>query len=101
MKILDIPKKDDELIEKSDLAPFAEHITGTDLLIIRTGFGELRVSDPISFGNRNPGFAASAGEYLMEFETLRAIGMDLPSAVAAEKLPNSWVLYFGSQKHNT
>lgn len=84
--ILDIPKSEDELITKEDLEPFANRIAGSDLLLIRTGFGKFRDSDPVRYGNRNPGFSASAAQYLMVFDSLRAIGFDFISASAAQKL---------------
>ncbi|MEV5030232.1 cyclase family protein [Paenibacillus sp. LPE1-1-1.1] len=86
MKTLDIPKSDDELITKEDLEPFANRIAGSDLLLIRTGFGKIRDSDSVRYGNRNPGFSASAAQYLMIFESLRAIGFDFISASAAQTL---------------
>jgi kynurenine formamidase len=86
MTILDIPKTDDELISKEDLEPFANRIAGSDLLLIRTGFGKIRDSDPVRYGNRNPGFSSSAAQYLMVFDSLRAIGIDVISASAAQKL---------------
>ncbi|MCP1184242.1 cyclase family protein [Paenibacillus sp. 1781tsa1] len=78
--ILDIPKSDDELITKADLEPYEHLIASSDLLLIRTGFGKLRSSDPVRYSDHNPGFAASAASYLMVFDSLRAIGMDMISA---------------------
>lgn len=86
MTVLDIPKTDDELITKEDLESFANQIAGSDLLLVRTGFGNIRDSDPVRYGNRNPGFSASAAKYLMVFDSLRAIGIDFPSASAAQRL---------------
>ncbi|WP_199620242.1 cyclase family protein [Paenibacillus alkalitolerans] len=84
--LLDIPKSDNELIGKEDLEPFAHRIAGSDLLLIRTGFGKIRDSDPVRYGNSNPGFAASAAKFLLAFDSLRAIGIDIPSASAAQKV---------------
>ncbi|PQP81406.1 hypothetical protein C0Q44_23715 [Paenibacillus sp. PCH8] len=78
--ILDIPKGDDELITKADLEPYEHQIAGADLLLIRTGFGKYRSSDPVRYSHHNPGFSASAASYLMIFDSLRAIGMDMISA---------------------
>ncbi|WP_338554127.1 cyclase family protein [Paenibacillus sp. KS-LC4] len=80
--VLDIPKTDNELITKADLEPFANAIAGSDLLLIRTGFGEIRESDPVRYGNQNPGFSASAANYLMVFDSLRAVGMDFISSAS-------------------
>lgn len=65
--ILDIPKSDDELITKADLEPYEHQIAGSDLLLIRTGFGEIRSTDSVRYRDHNPGFAASAASYLMVF----------------------------------
>ncbi|WP_341280619.1 cyclase family protein [Paenibacillus sp. FSL H8-0537] len=80
--VLDIPKTDNELITKADLEPFANQIAGSDLLLIRTGFGEIRESDPVRYGNNNPGFSVSAANYLMVFDSLRAVGMDFISSTS-------------------
>jgi len=82
--VLDIPKSDGELITKEDLEPFAHQIAGSELLLIRTGFGELRASDPVRYGNHGPGFSASAGQYLMVFDALRAVGFDFISATSPQ-----------------
>lgn len=78
--ILDIPKGDDELITKADLEPYVHQIAGSDLLLIRTGFGNFRSSDPVRYSDHNPGFAADAASYLMVFDSLRAVGMDMISS---------------------
>ncbi|MEO2213219.1 cyclase family protein [Paenibacillus amylolyticus] len=78
--ILDIPKGDDELITKADLKPYEHQIACSDLLLIRTGFGTFRSSDPVRYSNHNPGFAADAANYLMVFDSLRAVGMDMISS---------------------
>ncbi|MCL6658719.1 cyclase family protein [Paenibacillus amylolyticus] len=78
--ILDIPKDDDELITKADLEPYEHQIAGSDLLLIRTGFGNFRSSDSVRYSDHNPGFAADAANYLMVFDSLRAVGMDMISS---------------------
>ncbi|WKL01789.1 cyclase family protein [Paenibacillus amylolyticus] len=78
--ILDIPKGDDELITKADLEPYEHQIAGSDLLLIRTGPGNFRSSDPVRYSDHNPGFAADAASYLMVFDSLRAVGMDMISS---------------------
>lgn len=90
--LIDTPKADDEFITQEDLQPFADRIAGSDLLLIRTGFGRIRAADPVRYGNHNPGFAASAAKFLMAFDSLRAIGLDIPSASAAQK-PDEGILF--------
>lgn len=84
--VLDIPKSDFELIAKEDLEPFTNKIAGSDLLLIRTGFGKIRATDPVRYGNRNPGFSSSAGQFLMIFDSLRAVGVDFISSTSPEYL---------------
>ncbi|MDR6721832.1 kynurenine formamidase [Paenibacillus amylolyticus] len=81
--VIDIPKQDDELITKADLEPYEHQIAGSDLVLIRTGFGNIRSTDPTRYSNHNPGLAASAARYLMVFDSLRAVGLDAISAGAA------------------
>lgn len=82
--LLDIPKNDGELITQADLAAQADAIAQADLLLIRTGWAtQCRQSDPVRFGKQAPGFAASAGRYLIETQpSVRAIVMDMPSAAS-------------------
>lgn len=84
--VLDISKSDDELITAEDLRPHQEQIAKADLLIIRTGHGAFRSSDIYRYGWHNPGFAKSAGDFLIEFTNLKALGMDVPSAASAQNL---------------
>jgi arylformamidase len=82
--ILDLDKNDGELITKNDLAAHAQTIDQADLLLIRTGWAnKYRDSDPERYGKAAPGFAASAGHYLMQEQApVRAIAMDFPSAAS-------------------
>jgi arylformamidase len=84
--VLDLPKTDDELIGAQDLEPHRGQLAEADLLLIRTGFGLVREADPERYGWHNPGFDASAGRWLVSQPKLRAVGMDTPSASAAQHL---------------
>lgn len=79
--LLDLPKDDGELITAADLAPHGDAFAQSDLLLVRTGFARHRTSDPARYGRRAPGFHPSAADILLApSSTLRAIGMDIPSA---------------------
>jgi kynurenine formamidase len=81
--ILPLEKKPEELITPSDIEPFTEQIRERDALLVKTGFGTYRFTDPAFYGNKNPGFAGETAEYLREsFPSLRAVGMDFPSALS-------------------
>ncbi len=77
---------EDGLITADRLEPLAEQLDGADLLLLRTGFGVVRRADPHRYGWHNPGFDESAGEFFLRFPTLRAVGLDTPSASAAQHL---------------
>ncbi len=81
--LIDLPRGPAELITAEDLEPFADLITGADLLALRTGFGGLtRESGPGTYGQDGPGFAESAGLFLRRFPALRCLAMDIISAGA-------------------
>lgn len=84
--ILDIPKVDGELITAADLQQQRGAIAQADLLLVRTGWAtRYRESDPARYGRKAPGFAASAGRFMLdELPQLRAVAMDIPSAASPE-----------------
>jgi kynurenine formamidase len=83
-RLLDLARTDDELITEADLRPHADEIAGADMLLIRTGYGRRwRSADPERYSHHGPGFAVSAGEYLMrEQPSLRALVLDFISAAS-------------------
>lgn len=83
--ILDIAKADDELVTVADLEPHAAALNAVDLLLLRTGFERYR-GDAARYGRKSPGLAAEAGPYLLQFEALRALGVDIPSVTAPAHL---------------
>lgn len=82
-RVIDVPKAAGELIRDEDLRLHRHVIDGSDLLLVRTGFGARHRNDPSRvYGQQGPGFAESAGVYFRQFAALRAVGMDLISAGA-------------------
>jgi kynurenine formamidase len=78
--VLNVPQGDLGLIHASDLSPHAEAIDGHDLLLLRTGFGRHRTSDPERYRWQSPGVSEEAARYLLDrFPSLRALGMDFIS----------------------
>jgi arylformamidase len=78
--LLDIPKKDNELIGSADLQPLAGRLQECDLVLIRTGFEEFR-NDGGRYTTANPSLAVSAAEYIIQHHSqIRAIGLDVISA---------------------
>jgi arylformamidase len=85
--LLDIPKTDGGLVTAEDLKHHIDAIKRCDLLLIRTGFGKIRRQDVKRYADKSPGFAASAGQYIVdEFPHLRALGMDTLSFACPQHL---------------
>ncbi|MDA8198749.1 MAG: cyclase family protein [Thermaerobacter sp.] len=84
--VADVPTADDGLITAARLIPLRDRLEVAELLLIRTGFGAVRQADPHRYGWHNPGFDESAGQFLLKFRALRAVGLDTPSASAAQHL---------------
>lgn len=64
--LLDIPKGSCERIEPEDLEPHADKIAAADFLMIRTGFGAIRNSDPKKYQMESPAISARGCEYLVK-----------------------------------
>jgi len=85
--LIDIPKGDGQLIHARDLAPYERQFRDTDLLLIRTGAGSYRNTDPIRYGRRSPGFHPDAADTLLSLTSnLRALAFDFPSAASPMRL---------------
>jgi arylformamidase len=80
--LIDIPKSDDEVITGKDFAGHEKEIEGSDMVLVRTGYGaRWRAADPVRYSNHSPGFHSSAGLYLKErHPSVRAVAMDFLSA---------------------
>jgi kynurenine formamidase len=63
--LLDIPKGSCERLEPEDFQPFASRIAGADFLMVRTGFGAYRASDPRKYQMESPAISARGCEYLV------------------------------------
>lgn len=79
--LIDLPKREGELITADDLRHHLSAFAQADALVIRTGFGAVRKHDPARYGLMAPGFHPSAADVLLDpTSQLRAILMDIPSA---------------------
>lgn len=84
--VVDIPLADGQLVTPEHLQPYESAIAGSDLLLIRTGFGKIRPVDPERYRLFGPGFSASAASYIAEkFPRLRGLGMDTVSLAAMQE----------------
>jgi kynurenine formamidase len=77
--LTDIPREADQAVERLALEPLGEKLAGADALLIRTGFGLLRASDPERYVHATPGLSVEAAQYLAGFAGLRCIGVDFIS----------------------
>ena len=75
--VIDVPKSDGEVVIPEDLAAHREAIADSDVLLMRTGFSGVRVSDPVRYQSASAGFSSAAAQYVVdEFPKLRALAMD-------------------------
>ena len=82
-RLIDLPKGDGQLIAATDLRPYEAVLNEADLLLLRTGWAHKhRAEDPKRFGQQAPGFDSSAGHYLLNETSVRAVAMDIPSAAS-------------------
>lgn len=79
----DVPVQDRQLIEPRDLEPALAGVpSGTNILLLRTGFGRHRL-DERRYVDNGPGFGPEAAKHLMDrLPRLRAVAMDFPSVSA-------------------
>lgn len=78
--VLDIPLSDGDLIYPEHFAPFAEQISQADILLIRTGFGMHRTTDPERYRLKGPGFSEAGARHLADnFPNLSCLGLDAVS----------------------
>jgi kynurenine formamidase len=73
--VVDIPKKSNECVERTDLESCAEVLKGADCLLIRTGFGRFRGKE--EYETRNPGVSPEAITWVRKnFPEIRCMGID-------------------------
>jgi kynurenine formamidase len=74
--VVDAPSGPWEPIPLSGLEPLEEQVHGSDAVLIRTGFGSYRTSDPLTYVDATPGLSVEAARYLTRFPGLRCVGID-------------------------
>jgi len=81
---LKIPKGKGERLVPEDFSPYGEQIADCDILLIYTGYADLRASDPKAFIDDFPCFSAGGAAYLRKnFPKLKAIALDVLSVDSA------------------
>jgi kynurenine formamidase len=81
-RLIDVPKGERELVTRAELEAHDDAVRDSDLLLIRTGWGATRASDPDSYPSEGPGVSPEACEYLIDQPQLKAIALDTPSLAA-------------------
>jgi len=74
--LLDVPSGAREPVPLTSLEPHEEKIRSSDAVLIRTGFGPYRTSDPITYVDATPGLSVGAAQFLARFRELRCVGVD-------------------------
>ncbi|MGV6987894.1 cyclase family protein [Testudinibacter sp. P80/BLE/0925] len=78
--LIDLPKKEADLIEPEDLTPYLTQIQQADCLIIRTGLEKIRASSPQIYAARGCAVSINCAQYLIDYApNLKAIGFDFIS----------------------
>jgi kynurenine formamidase len=89
-RLVDVPAGERHLIGVEDLEPHDASASGADLLMIRTGWGSLRDSDPRRYAADGPMLHPDAARWLIDrHPRLRAIATDAISIGAPWTLPLS------------
>lgn len=79
-----IPKEKGGRIHVEDLKPYEAQLKESDILLVYTGYADLRASRPSAFIDDFPCWGVDAAEYLRKgFPQLKAIAMDVLSVDSA------------------
>jgi arylformamidase len=85
--LLDVPKSDAELVGREELEPHEAAIAEADVLLLRTGWSELRKSDPERYAHVGPGVAPEACTNLIDgFPGLKALALDCISVASYARI---------------
>jgi kynurenine formamidase len=88
--LVDVEASDSDLIPPEALRGPLEQARDPDLVLIRTGWAEIRRRDPARYVSSNPGISPDAARFLLErFPGLRAVGFDNFSSGAIQHFPES------------
>lgn len=88
--VIDLKLQDKQTVHPSHLEPLAPLIETADIVLFRFGYGEVRKNDPARFSSCCPGFGKEAAQWLLDHsDSLRAIGMDVPSFACIADLENT------------
>jgi arylformamidase len=85
--LIEITTGDRQLVSRDEIAGYDRQLRDSDALFIRSGWGQLRDTDPKRYIEEGPGIASAACEYLIgEHPNLKAVGFDWISLSAYHHL---------------
>jgi arylformamidase len=84
--LLEIPKTDMEKITVEELARHKAQLVESDLLLVYTGFSNVRRTDPKRYVAKQPSFSVDAANYLVDNFNIRGFGVDL---IGIENIPEA------------
>ncbi len=87
--VLEVPLPDGGSITPADLEPYADQLEQADIALLRTGWSLQRFRDPRRYAQAGPYLEPAGAEFLLEFEQLRAVGIDAVSIGAPTHLAES------------
>ena len=86
-RLLDVPKGDASSSAAGSSRPNDAAIAEADVLLLRTGWSEIRKSDPVRYAHQGPGVSPEACTYLMDgFPGLKALALDCISLAAYQRI---------------
>lgn len=78
--MVEVPKDPCQKVTTEDLLPYADQIAECDLLLIHTGFDQIRQTDVPTFEQRGPGIGSDCAAWLVEHApALKAVAVDFVS----------------------
>lgn len=91
-KVIDIRQRPGHAVERSDIERFFYEGDATDLLLIYSGFSQIRTTDPEKYSTGFPFLTVDAARFLLNQTSVRAIALDFmtpdsPDNLAAGNLP--------------
>jgi arylformamidase len=90
--LVDAPKHDRELVSREDLEAHDERLRNADIVLIRTGWSDVRDPDPVRYAAEGPGVSPEACEYLSALPEVKAVGLDFISLAAYRKIDPEGIL---------
>jgi arylformamidase len=90
--LVDVPKQDRELVSLDELEAHHERLRNADIVLIRTGWSDVRDPDPVRYAAEGPGVSPEACEYLSALPELKAVGLDFISLAAYRKIDPEGIL---------